>query len=74
MTARDGTQNAEFMKRVLVALSANEREALSRYYLQRQATEQICRDLGFDPGRFRELKLRVRRAFRERNVAILYTS
>jgi len=36
------------MERILAALSPDEREALTRYYVLQQALEQICRDLGFD--------------------------
>jgi DNA-directed RNA polymerase specialized sigma24 family protein len=45
-------------------LSEPEREALRRYYLMEQTTDQVCRDLGLDHAEFETLKDRVRKAFR----------
>jgi DNA-directed RNA polymerase specialized sigma24 family protein len=45
-------------------LSELEREALRRYYLLDQGSEQVCRDLGLDQAEFLTLKNRVKKAFR----------
>jgi len=62
----------EFMSHVLRALSSEQRDALIRFYVQEQTPEQIHRELGMDPNRLRELRRRARKAYREKNLAILY--
>lgn len=53
------------LRLILSNLAPEEREALVRFYSLGQTPEQIYRDLDFDAARWRELKLRVRKALLE---------
>ena len=54
------------MNKILGELPSLEREALARYYLDRQPHEVVVAALGIDPDYFRELRATVRREFFKR--------
>ena len=51
------------LRQLLGALTAEEREALTRYYLQQQSPEQIEEELGVSVERLQDLKSRFRAAY-----------
>jgi DNA-directed RNA polymerase specialized sigma24 family protein len=65
--SRDGIpeqhSKAAMQQRVLARLSADEREALYRFYTLGQREGEISENLGFDESELRSLKARVKREF-----------
>jgi len=53
-------QNSEVAMRVLRSLPTRDREVLIRFYLDEQAPEQICADLGITETQFRLVKSRAK--------------
>jgi RNA polymerase sigma-70 factor (ECF subfamily) len=58
-------QNLEVAMRVLKSLPKRDREVLTRYYLQEQKPEQICRELDLTETQFRLIKSRAKARFGE---------
>lgn len=58
-------QKAELMERVLRGLSDRDREILTRFYLDEQPQEQICREMRLTETQFRLLKSRAKSRFGE---------
>lgn len=58
-------QNAEVAMRVLRSLPQRDREVLTRFYLQEQAAEQICSELGISETQFRLIKSRAKSRYTE---------
>jgi RNA polymerase sigma-70 factor (ECF subfamily) len=58
-------QNSEVAKRVLHSLPTRDREVLIRFYLDEQAPEQICADLGITETQFRLVKSRAKARYSE---------
>ena len=61
--ANHGQDRAEVATKVLVSLSERDREALIRYYTDRQDAATIQRDLGISDEEFRLIKTRARGSF-----------
>ncbi len=53
-------QRVNLMRQMVAALSAREREVLTRYYLKEQSREQICRELDLTETQFRLTKSRAK--------------
>lgn len=72
-------QRVEIMTRILNDISARDREILTRFYLQSQPQEEICREMRLSSTQFRLLKSRAkarfgelgRRSLRYRNFPLL---
>jgi RNA polymerase sigma factor (sigma-70 family) len=60
-----GQEKIELMVKTLRGLSARDREVLTRFYLQEQSQEQICRDMNLTDTQFRLLKSRAKARFGE---------
>lgn len=60
-----GQEKAELMMKVLRGLSTRDREILTRFYLQEQSQEQICREMNLTDTQFRLLKSRAKARFGE---------
>lgn len=58
-------QKVEFMREVLRALSARDREILTRFYLDEQSQEDICCEMELSETQFRLLKSRAKARFGE---------
>jgi RNA polymerase sigma-70 factor (ECF subfamily) len=58
-------QKVEFMREVLRALSARDREILTRFYLDEQSQEAICCEMELSETQFRLLKSRAKARFGE---------
>ena len=58
-------ERAGLMEQVLRTLSRRDREILTRFYLQEQGQDEICRDMGLTETQFRLLKSRAKRRFGE---------
>ena len=58
-------QNLEVAMRVLKSLPKRDREVLTRYYLDEQKPEQICRELNLTETQFRLIKSRAKARFGE---------
>ena len=58
-------ENQEVAMRVLGGLSKREREVLTRFYLQEQSAEEICRDLNLTETQFRLIKSRAKARYGE---------
>lgn len=58
-----GEQRTEFMRRVLRGLSSRDRDILTRFYLQEQSQEQICKEMDLSDTQFRLLKSRAKARF-----------
>jgi len=58
-------QNFELAMRILRGLNARDREVLTRFYLQEQDPEQICREMGLTETQFRLIKSRAKARFGE---------
>jgi RNA polymerase sigma-70 factor (ECF subfamily) len=58
-------QNQELAMRVLGSLHKRDREVLIRFYLQEQAPDQICREMGLTPTQFRLIKNRAKARYTE---------
>ena len=58
-------ENQEVAMRVLGGLAKRDREVLTRFYLQDQTAEVICRDLGLTDTQFRLIKSRAKARFGE---------
>jgi RNA polymerase sigma factor (sigma-70 family) len=58
-------QRAELMRRVLMRLSAKDREILTRFYLDEQTQDQICEEMNLTETQFRLLKSRAKTRFGE---------
>lgn len=58
-------QRAEIMRQVLAEISDRDREILTRFYIQEEAQEQICSDMGLSETQFRLLKSRAKARFGE---------
>ena len=59
-TAALRRQHQDVTTRILAAMSRRDREALMRFYLDRQSEEQIEADLGLTEKQFRLIKSRAR--------------
>jgi RNA polymerase sigma factor (sigma-70 family) len=53
-------QRIEMMEDILSALSRKDREILTRFYLNEESQEQICREMGLSETQFRLLKSRAK--------------
>lgn len=60
-----GREKLELMFATLRGLSARDREVLTRFYLQEQSQEQICREMNLTDTQFRLLKSRAKARFGE---------
>jgi RNA polymerase sigma-70 factor, ECF subfamily len=58
-------QKVEFMLTILRSLSDRDREILTRFYLDEQSQEEICRDMKLSETQFRLLKSRAKARFGE---------
>jgi RNA polymerase sigma-70 factor (ECF subfamily) len=58
-------QKIEFMRCILRKLSDRDREVLTRFYLNEQSQEQICREMDLTETQFRLLKSRAKARFGE---------
>jgi len=58
-------QNEELALRLLNSLHQRDREVLIRFYLDEQAPERICRDMGLSETQFRLIKSRAKARFGE---------
>jgi RNA polymerase sigma factor (sigma-70 family) len=58
-------QQTEIMERVLRSISRQDREILTRFYLQGQSQEQICAEMNLTETQFRLLKSRAKSRFGE---------
>jgi RNA polymerase sigma factor (sigma-70 family) len=58
-------ENQDVAMRVLGGLSKREREILTRFYLQEQSAEEICRDLNLTDTQFRLIKSRAKARYGE---------
>jgi RNA polymerase sigma-70 factor (ECF subfamily) len=58
-------QKVEFMLEVLRSLSERDREILTRFYLDEQSQETICREMDLSETQFRLLKSRAKARFGE---------
>jgi len=60
-----GGQRMELMLKVLRGMSARDRDILTRFYLQEQTQEQICREMKLTDTQYRLLKSRAKARFGE---------
>jgi RNA polymerase sigma-70 factor, ECF subfamily len=58
-------QKVDFMVEILQQLSERDREILTRFYLNEESQEQICRDMNLTETQFRLLKSRAKARFGE---------
>ncbi len=58
-------QKSELMEQVLLGLSKRDREILTRFYLDEQPQEQICKEMRLTETQFRLLKSRAKTRFGE---------
>jgi len=58
-------QKAELMEKILSGLSAKDREVLTRFYLEEQPQDQICKEMRLSETQFRLLKSRAKTRFGE---------
>ena len=58
-------QKAELMEDILRGLSSKDREVLTRFYLEEQPQEQICKEMRLSETQFRLLKSRAKTRFGE---------
>src|SRR5580704_949834 len=58
-------QKVEFMRGILRSLSERDREILTRFYLEEQSQELICKDMNLSETQFRLLKSRAKARFGE---------
>jgi RNA polymerase sigma factor (sigma-70 family) len=58
-------QNADLMEKVLDGMSHRDREILTRFYLDEQPQDQICREMRLTETQFRLLKSRAKTRFGE---------
>jgi RNA polymerase sigma-70 factor (ECF subfamily) len=58
-------QKIELMKQVLCEISSRDREILTRFYINEQSQEQICREMKLTETQFRLLKSRAKARFGE---------
>jgi RNA polymerase sigma-70 factor (ECF subfamily) len=58
-------QNTALAKRILNSLQKRDREVLTRFYLQEQPPEQICREMNLTETQFRLIKSRAKARFGE---------
>jgi len=58
-------QKVDFMLQILDRLSERDREILTRFYLNEQSQEQICREMNLTETQFRLLKSRAKARFGE---------
>jgi RNA polymerase sigma-70 factor (ECF subfamily) len=59
------TQLAEMLRALLAEMPVErDREILTRFYLQEEDRDQVCRSLGIDPGHFHRVTFRARERFR----------
>ena len=58
-------QKVEFMTSILSTLSDRDREILTRFYLEEQTQEQICKEMNLTETQFRLLKSRAKSRFGE---------
>jgi RNA polymerase sigma-70 factor, ECF subfamily len=58
-------QNFELAMRILRSLNRRDREVLTRFYLQEQEQEQICREMSLTDTQFRLIKSRAKARFGE---------
>jgi len=61
----DFREKVELMRGVLMCLSERDREILTRFYLDEQSQEQICREMNLSETQFRLLKSRAKARFGE---------
>ena len=58
-------EQSDLMVQVLHTISRRDREILTRFYLQEQSQEEICREMGLSDTQFRLLKSRAKQRFGE---------
>jgi RNA polymerase sigma factor (sigma-70 family) len=58
-------ENAKLIQRILHRLPERDREIISRFYLDDQPAEQICREMGLSETQFRLIKSRAKTRFTE---------
>jgi RNA polymerase sigma-70 factor (ECF subfamily) len=59
------SQLAEMLRTLLAEMPVErDREILTRFYLQEEDRDQVCRSLGIDPGHFHRVTFRARERFR----------
>ena len=58
-------QNTALAKRILNSLQKRDREVLTRFYLQEQTPEQICKEMNLTETQFRLIKSRAKARFGE---------
>jgi RNA polymerase sigma-70 factor (ECF subfamily) len=58
-------QKVELMDRILSGLSSKDREVLTRFYLEEQSQDQICKEMRLSETQFRLLKSRAKTRFGE---------
>jgi len=56
-------QRAEIARKVMEGISTRDREILRRFYVEEQAPEQICGEMGLSFNQFRLLKSRAKKRF-----------
>ena len=61
----DFREKVELMRGVLMCLSERDREILTRFYLDEQSQESICREMDLSETQFRLLKSRAKARFGE---------
>lgn len=70
-----GTDRVTLMRYVLQQLSARHHAVLTRFYLQEQSPERVCREMNLTNNQFRMLKSRAKARFAElgrRRLAMLF--
>jgi RNA polymerase sigma-70 factor, ECF subfamily len=58
-------QNDELAKRILHSIGKRDREVLTRFYLEEQSPDRICREMGLTETQFRLIKSRAKARFGE---------
>jgi RNA polymerase sigma-70 factor, ECF subfamily len=58
-------QNDELAMRILRSIGKRDREVLTRFYLEEQSPERICREMGLTETQFRLIKSRAKARFGE---------
>jgi RNA polymerase sigma-70 factor, ECF subfamily len=58
-----GGQQAQLMLKILHGMSPRDRDILTRFYIQEQAQEQICREMDLTDTQYRLLKSRAKARF-----------
>ncbi len=58
-------EHEELAQRILQSIGERDRDALTRYYLEGQTPERICREMGLTEDQFRLIKSGVKARFVE---------